>query len=60
MEPCKTCQQDLSKLETIYAAEGDLYCSHTCGIKDFKNHYTNAEERFNYSVEEINPTDIGI
>lgn len=58
---CAACGTDLATCETIWAAEGILYCSRECGIHDFKVHYgDDAERHFDEVAEEINPRDIGI
>ena len=60
---CKTCSKDLATCSTIWAADGYLYCSSECGIKDFTLHehdVEHAEAIFNMCAEEINPRDIGI
>ena len=58
---CATCNTDLATCETIWAAEGILYCSRECGMYDFKYAYgDDAERHFDEVAEEINPRDIGI
>lgn len=57
---CAACDTDLATCETIWAAEGILYCSRECGIHDFSVDYTDAEGHFDAVAEEINPTDVGI
>jgi hypothetical protein len=58
---CVACYTDLATCETIWAAEGLLYCSRECGIYDFKYAYgDDAERHFDEVAEEINPRDIGI
>ena len=58
---CAACDTDLATCETIWAAEGILYCSRECGIHDFKYAYgDDAEKHFDEVAEEINPRDIGI
>ena len=61
LDMCAACDTDLATCETIWAAEGILYCSRECGIHDFKVAYGDkAEEHFDEVAEEINPRDIGI
>ena len=58
---CAACDIDLATCETIWAAEGTLYCSRECGIHDFRVAYgDDAEKHFDEVAEEINPRDIGI
>ena len=58
---CAACDTDLATCDTIWAAEGILYCSRECGIHDFKVQYgDDAEKHFDEVAEEINPRDIGI
>ena len=58
---CAACDIDLATCDTIWAAEGILYCSRDCGIHDFKSEYgDDAEKHFDEVSEEINPRDIGI
>lgn len=58
---CAACDKLLSECETIFAAEGHLYCSRDCGIHDFKVAYDNeAADRFDESCEELTPQEIGI
>ena len=58
---CAACDTDLATCDTIWAAEGILYCSRECGIHDFKAQYgADAEKHFDEVAEEINPRDIGI
>ena len=58
---CAACDIDLATCETIWAAEGALYCSRECGIHGFKVAYGDeAEKHFDEVAEEINPHDIGI
>jgi len=58
---CAACHIDLATCETIWAAEGALYCSRECGVHDFKVAYGDgAEKHFDEVAEEINPRDIGI
>lgn len=58
---CAACDMDLATCETIWAAEGILYCSRECGIHDFKAAYfEDAEKHFDEVAEEINPQDIGL
>lgn len=58
---CAACNIDLATCETIWAAEGFLYCSRECVIYDFKYDYSAiAEKHFDEVAEEINPRDIGI
>lgn len=66
---CKTCGKDLSECESIWAAEGNLYCSRECGIQDYivdtgvadntvgREYATNL---FDNASEELNPKDIGL
>ena len=61
---CDVCGKDLAECETIWAAEGSLYCSRKCGIQDYmlvKDSETQyAAELFSFVAEELNPKDIGI
>ena len=57
---CGACDKDLAKCETIWAAEGTLYCSRECGIHDYKVAHKNAEEYFDSVAEEITPNEIGL
>ena len=58
---CPMCSKDLADCKTIFAAEGTLYCSRTCGIYDFKpSQGEEAEAYFDSVAEEIVPADIGI
>jgi hypothetical protein len=58
---CAACDTDLATCDTIWAAEGLLYCSRECGIHNFKTQYgDDAERHFDEVAEEINPRDIGI
>lgn len=57
---CATCDIDLGTCDTIWAAEGALYCSVECGINDYETTHVDAEKRFYAYAEEINPQDIGI
>lgn len=58
---CTICDIDLATCNTIWAAEGNLYCSRECGIHDFMSVYgEDAEEYFDQVAEEISPEDIGI
>lgn len=50
---CATCDIILGTCDTIWAAEGSLYCSAECGVHD-------AVKRFYAYAEEINPQDIGL
>ena len=53
METCEVCKADLGKFDTIWAAEGKLYCSERCGISVLHDNF--------YALsEEIAPSDIGI
>jgi len=53
-EPCAVCGKELLQCDTIWTAEGSLYCSKECGIKDFEKEYgKNAEKLFNLIAEEI-------
>lgn len=61
VDKCGVCRADLSACDTIFAAEGSLYCSRDCGIHDFENKYGSAAERhFDDVSEEIQPMDAGI
>lgn len=58
---CAACDVDLATCDTIWAAEGILYCSRECVIHDFEVEYgSNAEKQFDLVSEEIKPLDIGI
>lgn len=58
---CKTCGTSLSTLETVFAAEGDLYCSEACGKADFvSTHSSDIGYDFEDTVEEIQTADIGL
>ena len=57
---CAACDIDLGTCNTIWAAEGALYCSAECGIHDYETTHVDAEKRFYAYAEEVNPTDIGI
>ena len=61
VDKCAACDIDLATCDTIWAAEGALYCSRECGIEDFKHKYGDDAERcFNDVAEEVTPEDIGI
>ena len=61
VDMCAACDIDLATCDTIWAAEGTLYCSRECGIEDFKHMYgDDAERYFNDVAEEVTPEDIGI
>lgn len=61
VDMCAACDIDLATCDTIWAAEGALYCSRECGIEDFKHKYGDDAERcFNDVAEEVTPEDIGI
>ena len=53
METCAVCKADLGKFDTIWAAEGKLYCSERCGLSQHL-------ENFREIAEELAPSDIGI
>lgn len=53
---CAACDIDLATCDTIWAAEGTLYCSRECGVHD----YQHVAQCFDDVAEEINPTDIGL
>lgn len=62
---CAACGDiDLGTCDTIWAAEGKLYCSKDCGILDYtfseNRTYKSAKQLFSEVAEEINPQDIGI
>lgn len=61
---CAACDIDLGTCDTIFAAEGALYCSRECGCHDlqYMNNFTvdEATKYFDEVAEEINPTDIGL
>lgn len=58
---CAACDIDLATCDTIWAAEGTLYCSRECGIHDYRVVYgDNAEQHFDEVAEEIVPSQIGI
>lgn len=62
---CAACGDiDLGTCDTIWAAEGRLYCSKDCGILDYtfseNRTYKSAKQLFSEVAEEINPQDIGI
>ncbi len=60
-DKCAACGIDLGTCDTIWAAEGALYCSAECGIHDYEVTHVDAEKRFYAYAEEINPQDdIGI
>lgn len=54
IDTCHVCGKALAECETIFAAEGALYCSEDC----CRTIYT-ADE-FAYMAEEISPSDIGL
>ncbi len=60
IDTCAACDIDLGTCDTIWAAEGALYCSAECGIHDYETTHVDAEKRFYAYAEEINPQDIGI
>lgn len=60
IDTCAACGIDLGTCDTIWAAEGALYCSAECGIHDYETTHVDAEKRFYAYAEEINPHDIGI
>ena len=53
---CDGCGKDLSKCETIWAANGSLYCSHECGTRDIALSFLSFDD----VAEELSPYDIGI
>ena len=68
---CATCKKDLAKCDTIFAAEGRLYCSRACGVRDYTlivtcsfeqddNTCGYADEIFDSVSEELSPKDIGL
>lgn len=52
---CAACDIDLGTCDTVWSAEGILYCSRECGIHDYKD-----EARFNDVAEEVSTADIGL
>lgn len=61
VDMCAACDIDLATCDTIWSAEGTLYCSRECGIEDFKHKYGDDAERcFNDVAEEVTPEEIGI
>ena len=61
VDMCTACDIDLATCDTIWAAEGTLYCCRECGIEDFKHKYGDDAERcFNDVAEEVTPEDIGM
>lgn len=61
---CAVCKQDLAKCNSIWAAEGKMYCSRECGIRDYSLTTSDdlgyAEEIFDGVAEELLPEDIGL
>ena len=58
---CAACDIDLASCDTVWAAEGTLYCSRECGIHDFKVAYDkDAERHFDEVAEEVSTIDIGL
>lgn len=60
---CASCTTDLATCDTIWAAEGLLYCSKECCLYDFEfgdKYGKTADEYFDAVAEEINPHDIGL
>lgn len=63
LDTCELCGQYLATCDTIYAAEGKLYCSRNCGVLDYCHKdapRSYAEEVFDSVSEELNPKDIGL
>lgn len=60
-EMCEECSGILADHETIWSAEGTLYCSEECGIKAYTRiHGEQGAKYFLDVAEEICPEDIGI
>lgn len=66
-DECRYCGRTLAGLETIWACEGYLFCSQTCGVNSYAEYYNepadgieHAKCYFDKYAEEINPKDIGI
>lgn len=60
-DTCYMCGKKLASCDTIYAAEGALYCSRECGIQHFESAYGSVAERhFDNVMEEVTPAEIGI
>lgn len=61
---CAVCKQDLARCNSLWAAEGKLYCSRECGIRDYSlttdDDLGYAEEIFDGVAEELMPEDIGL
>lgn len=67
VDVCAYCKKQLAGQETIWAMEGFLLCSRTCGVHSLAESTTGsvdsleiAEEYFDNHAEEIIPADIGI
>lgn len=61
-DTCTICGKDLTKCDTIWAAEGMMFCSRDCGVKFYTpgNHAEYGEELFDQYAEEVNPKEIGL
>lgn len=62
---CHICGKDLATCDTIWAAEGRLYCSPYCGASKYTEAVCEDDVRYAYELfysvaEEINPKDIGL
>lgn len=58
---CRMCGASLSTLETVFAAEGALYCSANCGRLHFMStHNADVGYEFEDIVEEVQAIDIGL
>ena len=56
MTPCTNCGKDLSKLKSIYALYGYLYCSRDCYHEDYMNQLGDLDD----CAEEVSPEEIGL
>lgn len=52
---CDLCHDNLADHETIWAAEGKLYCSPMCGVRAY-----GSKEQFHFFAEEVLPEEIGL
>lgn len=60
---CKVCNKDLATCETIFAAEGNMYCSRECGVHDYAltdGDLPYASGIFDSVAEELTPDEIGL
>lgn len=52
---CSICNKDLATCESIWAAEGSMYCSRECGLQVYKD-----DSMLDMFAEELSPDEIGL